>query len=174
MPSDTYLIVRKADMLVKEFGTRDPVRIARELGITVKPCPFKKQRGAYNVILRNRFIFIKDDLSPVMNRIVMAHEVGHDIFHRSEALANGGFKEFNIFDMRDSRMEFEANLFAAQITLDDDEFLEYCERGYDTQQIAAAMDSDINLVALKSDTLISQGYRLRPQEHKNDFLKYSR
>ncbi|MDO5560559.1 MAG: ImmA/IrrE family metallo-endopeptidase [Oscillospiraceae bacterium] len=174
MPSDTYLIVKKADSLVKKFATRDPARIADELGIIVKPCPFRQQRGAYNVILRNRFIFIKDDLPAVMNRIVMAHEIGHDVFHRDEALMKGGFREFNIFDMRDNRMEFEANLFAAQMTLDDDEFLEYCERGYDIQQIAIAMKSDINLVALKSDTLISQGYRLRPQEHRNDFLKFSR
>jgi len=39
------------------------------------------------------------------------------------------------------------------------------------QQIARAMRSDINLVALKADALIMQGYRLRPQEHRNDFLK---
>jgi purine-nucleoside phosphorylase len=45
---------------------------------------------------------------------------------------------------------------------------------YDVQQIAAALHSDINLVALKADTLISRGYRLRPQEHKRNFLKYSR
>ena len=55
--------------------------------------------------------------------------------------------------------------------LDDDEFLELCDRGYDTQQIASALHSDINLVALKADTLISQGYRLRRQEHRNTFLK---
>ena len=56
----------------------------------------------------------------------------------------------------------------------DDDFLELAEQGYDVQQIASAMHSDVNLVALKADTLISQGYRLRPQEHRNDFLKYNR
>ena len=70
-------------------------------------------------------------------------------------------------------MEYEANIFASQVALDDDEFLELCEKGYDIQQIARALHSDINLVALKSDTLISQGYRLRQQEHNNDFLKYN-
>ena len=71
-------------------------------------------------------------------------------------------------------MEYEANVFASQLALDESDFLDYCERGYDVQQIARAMNSDINLVALKVDTLISQGYRLRPQEHRNDFLKYKR
>ena len=171
--ANTSEIVRKANHLVKECGTRDPNRIARELGIEVMPCDFKRQKGAYKVILRNRFIFIKQDLHPVMSNIVMLHEIGHDILHKSEAIAAGGFKEFNIFNMQDIRMEYEANIFASQVALDDDEFLELCEKGYDIQQIARALHSDINLVALKSDTLISQGYRLRQQEHNNDFLKYN-
>lgn len=137
-------------------------------------CPFTSQRGAYKVIKRNRFIFIKEDLHPAMKQIVLLHEIGHGTLHRSEATRVGGFQEFEIFNMRDNRMEYEANVFASQLALDDDEFLEYCERGYDVQQIARAMNSDINLVALKADTLISQGYRLRPQEHRNDFLKYNR
>ena len=171
--ANTSEIVRKANHLVKECGTRDPNRIARELGIEVMPCDIKRQKGAYKVILRNRFIFIKQDLHPVMSNIVMLHEIGHDILHQSEAIAAGGFKEFNIFNMQDIRMEYEANIFASQVALDDDEFLELCEKGYDIQQIARALHSDINLVALKSDTLISQGYRLRQQEHTNDFLKYN-
>ncbi len=47
----------------------------------------------------------------------------------------------------------------------DDTILEYIENGYDIQQIARAMCSDINLIALKVDTLIAQGYQLRKQEH---------
>lgn len=172
--ANTSEIVRKANHLVKECGTRDPNRIACELGIEVMPCDFKRQKGAYKVILRNRFIFIKQDLHPVMSNIVMLHEIGHDILHQSEAIAAGGFKEFNIFNMQDIRMEYEANIFASQVALDDDEFLELCEKGYDMQQIARALHSDINLVAMKTDTLISQGYRLRQQEHTNDFLKYNR
>lgn len=71
-------------------------------------------------------------------------------------------------------MEYEANIFATQIALPDDDFLDLAEQGYDVQQIAAALHSDVNLVALKADTLISQGYRLRPQEHRNDFLRFDK
>ena len=109
-----------------------------------------------------------------MENIVLLHELGHDTLHRAEATEIGGFEEFNIFDMRDCRMEYEANVFASQIALPDDDFLELAERGYDTQQIARALNSDINLVALKADTLVSQGYRLRQQEHRHDFLKYNK
>jgi hypothetical protein len=62
---------------------------------------------------------------------------------------------------------------ASQASLPDDTILEYIENGYDIQQIARAMSSDINLIALKVDTLIAQGYQLRKREHQNDFLKYN-
>ncbi len=56
--------------------------------------------------------------------------------------------------MRYNRMEYEANIFVSQIALPDYEFLDYCERGYDMQQISRAMNSDINPIGLKADTLL--------------------
>lgn len=165
-------IVQKADILVKKMGTRDPYQIIDNLGIKVVPCNFTKQRGAYKVIMRNRFIFLNQNLSPIEKRIVLFHEIGHDTLHRQEAATLGGFQEFQIFNMSESRMEYEANVFAAELELDDDKFLEYCRQGYDIQQIAYAMGSDINLIALKADTLILQGHCLHRQDYKNDFLKY--
>lgn len=167
-------IVQKANRIVAQCGTRDPKRIARELGIEVMYLPFSKQRGAYKVIMRNRFMFIKENLYPVMEDIVLLHELGHDTLHREEATKIGGFKEFNIFDIRDNKMEFEANVFASQVGISDDDFIELAERGYDTQQIAQALMSDINLVAIKAETLRSQGYSFNQQEHQNDFLKYNK
>ena len=133
-------IVQKANYIVSQCGTRDPHRITKELGIEVLYYPFNRQRGAYKVIMRNRFMFIKNNLHPVMENIVLLHELGHDTLHRAEATEIGGFEEFNIFDMRDCRMEYEANVFASQIALPDDDFLELAERGYDTQQIARALN----------------------------------
>lgn len=167
----TSEIIQKANKIVDLCGTRDPHKIAKELGVEVLYYPFARQRGAYKVIMRNRFMFIKEDLHPAMEKIVLLHELGHDTLHRDEATKVGGFKEFNIFDMRDNRMEYEANIFVAQISLPDDEILDYIERGYDVQQIARAMYSDINLVALKADALILQGHNFRPQEYKRNFLK---
>ena len=156
----TAEIVKIVNKLIDRCGTRDPYKVAKELGINIIYRNFDKQRGAYKVILKNRFVFLKN-------------EIGHDVLHRQEAVAVGGFKEFNIFDMRENRMEYEANIFASQASLPDDTILEYIENGYDIQQIARAMCSDINLIALKVDTLIAQGYQLRKQEHQNDFLKYN-
>ena len=109
-----------------------------------------------------------------MHSIVLLHEIGHDTLHRKESVATGGFKEFNIFDMQDRRMEYEANVFAAQVSLPDEEVLNYIYQGYDIGQIARFMRSDINLVALKADSLILQGYPLREQEYRNNFLAYNK
>jgi Zn-dependent peptidase ImmA (M78 family) len=158
--------------LVKRCGTRDPFQIARELGIEVMFCPgFGPLKGMYRVIKRNRFIFINEDLSLRMQRIVCAHELGHDQLHRN--LAKGtAIQEFMLYDMA-TKPEYEANIVAAEILLDTNEVLEYIyQYEYTSEQIAAAMQTDINLVALKVAHLIETGYDLKRQEHRSDFLKW--
>ena len=167
-------IAKKADRIVRRCETRDPHAAAEALGIMILYRDFRQQRGVYKVILRNRFIFLKSDLSPIQEKIVLWHEIGHDVLHRHEAAAAGGFQEFNLFDMQGSRLEYEANLFAAQASLPDGQILEYIDRGLSLAQIAQAMYSDVNLVALKADILIAQGHPLRRQEHQSDFLGYRR
>lgn len=78
-------IVTIVNRLIKKCGTRDPYRIAEELGINILYRDFKKQRGAYKVILKNRFIFLQNGLHPVIEQIVLRHEIGHDMLHRQEA-----------------------------------------------------------------------------------------
>lgn len=68
--------------------------------------------------------------------------------------------------------EYEANIVASEILLDTNELLEYvrsCQ--YTAEEAARAMNTDINLVALKIAHLTRNGYDLRPIEHKSDFLK---
>ena len=163
--------IEAAESILKKCETRNADKIARELGITVIPMNFKQQKGAYKVIERNRFIFIKNDLHPVMHSIVMLHEIGHDTLHRKESVKAGGFQEFNIFDMQERRMEYEANVFAAQVSLPDDDVLDLIYKGFDVGQIARALRSDINLVAIKVSQLISRGYQFRGTDYNIKFLK---
>ena len=99
--------------LVRRCGTRDPFRIAQELGIEVLFCDdFGPLKGMYRVIKRNRFIFINKDLSSRMQRIVCAHELGHDQLHRHLAKGNA-LQEFMLYDMA-TKPEYEANIVAAE------------------------------------------------------------
>ena len=76
-----------------------------------------------------------------------------------------------LYDMA-TKPEYEANIVAAEILLDTDELLEYVYHyGYTSEQIARAMHTDINLVALKIAHLAETGHDLRRIEHRSDFLK---
>lgn len=157
--------------LVKRSGSRDPLEIAADIGIEVMMCDgFGPLKGMYRVIKRNRFIFINEDLPLWMQRIVCAHELGHDQLHRNLAQENP-LREFMLYDMR-SKPEYEANIVAAEILLDNDELFDYIYHyRYSAEQIARAMHTDINLVALKIAHLNELGYDLRPLEHRSNFLK---
>ncbi|EAB7883607.1 ImmA/IrrE family metallo-endopeptidase [Salmonella enterica subsp. enterica] len=161
-------IVDRVKKVIKRAGSREPEDIAEQLGITIMPVAFSNQKGVYKVIERNRFIFIKEDLCPELRKIVLLHEIGHDVLHRGEAKI---FREFNIFDMKNNRMEYEANSFAAEVALPDEEILEYIYEGCDIGVIAKSMYSDINLVALKVANFNRRGYSFRPQDSRSDFLK---
>ncbi|MBE6762491.1 MAG: ImmA/IrrE family metallo-endopeptidase [Ruminococcaceae bacterium] len=163
-------IANKGSNLVKRCNTRDPFKIAEAIGVKVMFVDnFEKLKGVYRVIKRNRWIFINSNLSERMQRIVCAHELGHDQLHRH--LAKGdGLMEFVLYDMA-SRPEYEANILAAQILLPDDEVLEHIYNGYDAEQIARIMDSDINLVALKVASLNQQGHNFNNLNHNSRFLK---
>ena len=155
--------------LVKRFDTRDPFIISKALGIKLYWEDFSSLKGMYRVIKRNRCIFINKNLSPAMAQIVCAHELGHDQLHRDAA--SSGFQEFMLYDMR-SRPEYEANIVAAEILLPDDDVLELIyDYGYDVEQIACQLKSDINLVNMKTEILRYKGYDLRQGEFRSNFLK---
>ena len=80
--SNSEEIIRKAERLIRRFGTRNPWKIADSLGVNIIEVPLKKQKGMYKVIKRNRYIFVKQDLDDVMKSIVIWHELGHDQIHR--------------------------------------------------------------------------------------------
>jgi len=164
----TVDIVNKANEIVKRVGSRNPEEIASKLGIIILPCNFSKQKGVYKVIKKSRFIFIKEDLDPELRNIVLLHEIGHDVLHRKEAEV---FQEFNIFDIWGNRMEYEANSFAAEVSLPDEDVLEYIHQGLDAETIAKQMHSNVNLVALKIENLNRRGYPFRELDKKINFLK---
>ena len=70
-----------------------------------------------------------------------------------------------------TKPEYEANIVAAEILLDTDELLDYVYTyGYTAEQIAQAMETDINLVALKVAHLAATGVDIRKIDHRSNFL----
>ncbi|MGI6107923.1 MAG: ImmA/IrrE family metallo-endopeptidase [Lachnospiraceae bacterium] len=167
----TLEIADTADQAVRSAGSRDALRLVEDAGVRILFPSFCRQKGAYAVINDTPFIFVKQDLSDEERSMVILHELGHHYLHSDAARMAGGFRDSMLFDRANARMETEANLFAAQILIPDDEFSESLSEGQSLTEIAAAMNCDPNLVALKADIFISKGFPLNPQEHRNDFFR---
>ena len=161
----------QARRLVKKYKTRDPFLIAKQLGVEVLfRDDFKRQKGAFTVISKNSFIFVNSNLSDELQRLVCAHELGHALLHRTLGQRAGGLFEFEIFDIT-TQCEYDANVFAATLLLDDKEILDAAVDGYDVVQIARAMGTNVNLVLLKMAEMNKQGYQFRvPYAPTKSFL----
>ena len=147
----------KVQGLVKKYATRDPFSLAKALGIEVKyNSDFKSLKGFYYVLNRKRYIVINDNVDENEKKIVLAHEIGHDRLHR-DLVTVAGLQEFVLYDMK-NRPEYEANVFAAELLLADDDVLELARDGYDIEQMAKLLSTDINLAALKVSSMNTRGY----------------
>ena len=156
---------------IKKSRTRNPFTIAEDNGIMlIFDSNLNKMKGMYTIIKRNRIIIINDNMPERMQQIVCAHELGHDALHRQFA-KDGGLREFMLYDMK-SRPEYEANMYAADLLLDDEEVIELAKDGYDMQQVAGILNTDINLIGLKMASMNYRGFDLRIGiEPKSDFLR---
>ena len=155
---------------IKKSRTRNPFTIAEDNGIMlIFDSNLNKMKGMYTIIKRNRIIILNDNMPERMQQIVCAHELGHDALHRQFA-KDGGLREFMLYDMK-SRPEYEANMYAADLLLDDEEVMELAKDGYDMQQVAGILNTDINLIGLKMASMNYRGFDLRIGiEPKSDFL----
>lgn len=120
-------ISRKIRRLVTYYtrlcGSRDPVAIAQFAGIGIHICPLGDIAGNYMLLKRKRWILINDSIdkdSPFF-RVVVAHELGHALLHRTE---NCAFIKRHTL-LLTSGIEREANMFAAELLIDKDLIAEY-------------------------------------------------
>ena len=120
-------IRKKTRSLKKKYGTNNPFDIAQHLGIKVIFEPLGSISGYYNKQLRMKQIHINHDLSEHDQLFTCAHELGHGLLI--------------------SKMEIEANKFAAELLIDDEVFLEFQE--FTTNQIALALGYSEELIRLR-------------------------
>ena len=114
---------RMLNYYIRITGTRDPVEIAKSIGIGIAIFPLGNISGNYKLLKRKRWIFVNEDIpsdSPIF-RIVVAHELGHAVLHRKE---NCAFLKSKTL-LLTSGIEREANIFAANLLISDDMIREY-------------------------------------------------
>lgn len=155
--------------IIKKHKTRNPFTLAENMDIDVDYADLGSLKGFYIVYNRNRFVVLNKSLTDTLMGIVLAHELGHDILHRSFA-ENGGLKEISFFDMK-SKPEMEANVFAANLLITDKEVESYCEDGYTAEEMSKDLFVPYPLVLIKLNDMNKRGYRLNiPYIPGADFL----
>ncbi len=169
----TDYIVSETEKLIKRTGSRDPFEICAALDIRVRKMNLKQKiKGFYFYQSRIHNIVIDESLSDTFSRILVAHELGHAVLHKDLAMLKG-FTELEIpiaYEKEDSP-EREANLFAAELLLDDDTVLDFL-KDHTFFEAAALLNVPAALLDFKFYILNKKGYLL-PRMHiaKSTFLK---
>ena len=168
---DSFYIYSKATEMVKQTGTRNPMKIASEIGVMLRYSEeLDKLLGLYTYRWKHRIILLNDKMEEIMARMVCAHELGHDALHRDIAKGDG-LKEFVLFNMKDTT-EYEANAFVAHLIIDDDDIYSMSKDKYDVVQMAKMLNVNINLVLIKLQELNKLGCNFRvPCEADSFFFR---
>lgn len=158
--------------LARKYQTRDPFGICDALGIRIR----YKDLGAgikayYFYQSRIRNIILNNRVSGIVRRILVAHELGHDRLHKEIAMLKG-FREIELFDMA-RPAEYEANLFAAELLIDDKDLLELLnDEDMSFFGVARALYVPADLLDFKFRVMKHKGYRINaPYISDGNFLK---
>ncbi|WP_099320223.1 ImmA/IrrE family metallo-endopeptidase [Anaerococcus sp. Marseille-P3625] len=154
--------------IIKKYKTRDPREILEAKGVFL--IPFKsptKVLGMYKIIKKNRFVFYNPHLSDPLLNMVLAHELGHDIYHKDELSYQ--MAEYELFDIR-TDMEIEANIFAAHLLINEETLLEDLKLGYTYNQLASLYEVNANLMIFKLNEMHRMGMPIRQNEADPKFF----
>lgn len=101
--------------LISEHRSRDPYKIAKQLGIIVLEENLGSINGYFNEVLGHKFIHINENLPDHLKRFTAAHELGHAILHPNfNHFFLKNYTHFNI-----DKYEKEANDFAILLICDE-------------------------------------------------------
>lgn len=137
-------IKRIVSYYVKKFQTTDPFEIADRLSILYQIGEIGCE-GCYMFLKNHRYIFLNQNLSEQETKMVMSHELGHAVLHRKE---NCYFIR-NKTLLLNSKIEIEANKFAAFLLLPDDVVKEYTNLGFTVNQISRITGYDEKIIKLR-------------------------
>ena len=112
-----------------------------------------------------------ENISDLFRDILIAHELGHFALHKDIAMMKG-FQELEVLEKRDSEpLETEANLFAAELLLPDEDVLA-CLEEHTFFETAALLHVPAALLDFKYLILQKKGYSLHTMDiRKAAFLK---
>ena len=104
-----------------------------------------------------------------MRKMVCAHELAHDQLHRNVS-SSSWIKDSELY-LNNTKQEYEANVFVAELLVDESSLIELIHQKKSIDEIAKALFVDPTLISLKVRLLIDKGYDYIPQDYDSKFLK---
>ena len=163
-----------AAKLKDEYGTGNPAELCEGLGIHLLYQAMGSHKGAIKgFVIGVGGVFavtINSDLPEEVQKIIIAHEIFHALEHCGIGMCS--YHEISMFD-EISEMEKEANMFAAEFLLSDDEVIDALNGDNTFFTAAASLYVPVELLDFKFRIMKRKGYKLAesPINAHNDFLK---
>ena len=136
----------KAKHLINKHKTRDPFKIAEGENIIIYFEPLGSINGYYSKYARQKFIHINNNIDEHSQRFICAHELGHAVLHPGSSTP---FLRAHTFQSV-SKLERQANMFAAELLIDDGGILEqYVSECITIEQLACYYCVPVELITYK-------------------------
>lgn len=161
--SDIIYIAEKAMAVKEQWDTADIWEILDRLGIIYEFTDLGSAKeglkGYCTSFFGQYYIAVNKNLRPYLQKLIAWHELGHIILS-PEKLQNGQFLyDTDVFHSL-SRAEIQANYFAAEGMIDDDEFISLLKAGHTTSTAASVLKVPEDFVLYKAEIMNAYGYEL--------------
>lgn len=155
--------------LVEKSGTRNPLELAEAENIFVSFKDLGSLKGFFVNLDGEPNIVINIGLDEHWHKTVLAHELGHAVLHCKQAI-NLPYLDYKLSG-RSTKIEYEANLFAADLLIDDKSILSELVFTTDITSLAVILHCPAEYVMLKLKLLRTAGYTFNlPLDIDNNFL----
>ena len=166
-------IQNEAKRLKIKYQTADPYEICDALKIHLMLLPMGVSsdacKGFCLMKARCTTIVLNSEMPEEIRRIILAHELGHAVLHRGCKI--NAFHDYGMLDST-SKYEDEANIFAAEFLLTDEDLLNAADEGKSFYELACELGVPPDLLDFKIRLLHRAGYQLNiPYVAKSKFLK---
>ena len=172
----TDVIFDQVMRIRKRFHTSDPFELLKRMGVVLifsDAFPRDGLRGFCTVMNRIRYVVINAKQPEEEQRVVAAHEAAHLILHM-DRLKAGAMRDFGVYNVT-SRLERQANFFAADFLIDDEEVLDQMQTSDgDFLCVAKKLLIPAPFFQFKLYSMVNRGYSMRvPGDLNATFLKSS-
>lgn len=170
----TDCIFQQAMRCRKRIGASDPYDLLDDMNVVLRfshAYPRNGLRGYCAIMNRTKYVVINGKQPKEEQRVVAGHEAGHLILHKLELRA-GAMSDFDVYNVK-GRLERQANFFAADFLIDDDEVLDLMHsRDADFFHVAKELCIPAPFFAFKLYSMVNRGYSMHvPVDLNSTFLK---